>query len=405
MAVDAAGNVVVTGNSGDGPDYLTVKYSSAGALLWTNRYNGPGNGWDRYTQVAVDASGNVFVTGQSDGPNLSSDNRDYATIKYSSAGLALWTNRYNGPVNSGDAAKAIVADALGNVYVTGWSDSGIGDDYLTIKYSSAGVPLWTNRYNGPGNGNDVPSAVAVDASGNVYVTGSSGGDYATIAYSSAGMPLWTNRYNGPANYDDQAHGLGLDRNGNVYVTGMSANTTTYPYGHDYATVKYVTPPIITRQPLSRTNLAGTTASFTVEAVGGVPLSYQWRRGGTNLLDGGNLSGVSTTNLLIANVQLADVAGYSVVVTNAHGNVTSSVAQLTVIVSPGRFSNLSYSPETGFSFLFHDATLGRPYRIQISPSPAEGSWTDWLSFTYIGPIGISDLSALDAERRFYRAISP
>ena len=49
MAVDASGNVVVTGYSGDGPDYVTIKYSSAGVPLWTNRYNGPGNGNDRYT--------------------------------------------------------------------------------------------------------------------------------------------------------------------------------------------------------------------------------------------------------------------------------------------------------------------------------------------------------------------
>ena len=137
----------------------------------------------------------------------------------------------------------------------------------------------------------------------------------------------------------------------------------------------------------------------------MPLSYQWRRQGTNLVDGGNLSGVTTTNLLIANVQLSNVAGYSVVVTNAHGSVTSSVAQLLVVVSPGWFSNLSYSPATGFSFIFRDATVGQPYRIQFSPSLAEGSWTDWMNFTYNGPAAFTDLGALDAERRFYRAVSP
>jgi hypothetical protein len=61
------------------------------------------------------------------------------------------------------------------------------------------MPLWTNRYDGPGNDLDYPSAVAVDNSGNVFVTGHSIGsegndDYATIAYSGAGVPLWTNRY-------------------------------------------------------------------------------------------------------------------------------------------------------------------------------------------------------------------
>jgi hypothetical protein len=92
------------------------------------------------------------------------------------------------------------------------------------------------------------------------------------------------------------------------------------------------------------------------------------------------------------------------VTNAYGSVTSSVAQLTV-VNPGRFTNLSYSPVMGFTCIFRDATVGQAYRIQFTPSLAEGSWTDYMSFNYTGPIGVMDAGALDAPRRFYRAVSP
>src|SRR5512136_1332287 len=100
-------------------------------------------------------------------------------MKYSSAGVPLWINRYSGPGNGSDSANAIAVDGSDDVYVTGSSvgvSSGFSSsDYVTIKYSSAGVPLWTNRYNGPGNGNDSASAVVVDGSNNVYVTGSSVG--------------------------------------------------------------------------------------------------------------------------------------------------------------------------------------------------------------------------------------
>src|SRR5207302_1543458 len=138
---------------------------------------------------------------------------DYATIAYSGSGVPLWTNRYNGPGNGTDVATAIAVDAAGNIFVTGYSAVTPGEyDYATIAYSGAGVPLWTNRYNGPGNGYAQASAIAVDGGGNVFVTGSShdsGGisDYATIAYSGAGVPLWTNRYNGLTNGYDEASAI------------------------------------------------------------------------------------------------------------------------------------------------------------------------------------------------------
>ncbi|HRZ58705.1 MAG TPA: hypothetical protein P5525_24965, partial [Candidatus Paceibacterota bacterium] len=368
MAVDASGNVIVTGGStGSGfyQDYATIAYSNAGVPLWTNRYDGPGNGWDYAAAVAVNASGNVYVTGVSDGgdPEYGGSHLDYATIAYSNAGVPLWTNRYNGPANDIDEARTVAVGGSGAVYVTGFSGQiGAATDYcVTIKYSSAGVPLWTNRYHGVPGG--LPTAVAVDAAENVIVAGTSGGlnitrdwativysssgvplwtnrydaaqrdDYAvavavdavgnayvtgfsfstsscgylTIAYSSAGMPLWTNRYDGPANIHDVSRTVAVDACGNAYVTGDSDNGSN----DDFLTIKYVIPPIITRQPLSCTNAAGKTASFTVEVVGGLPLSYHWRKDGADLMDGGNISGVTTTNLQIADVQLEDAGGYSV----------------------------------------------------------------------------------------------
>jgi hypothetical protein len=236
-----SGNVYVTGysvGSGSGYDYATVAYSSAGVPLWTNRYNGPGNGDDIGRAVAVDRSGNVYVTGNSVG---SGSGNDYATIAYSSGGAPLWTNRYNGPGNSDDYAMALAVDRSGSVYVTGYSyGSGSGNDYATVAYSSSGVPLWTNRYNGPANNSDYASGVAVDGSGNVYVTGGSWGSsgfagYATVAYSSAGAQLWVNRYNGAGNNNDIAKAVAVDGSGNVYVTGYSYGSRGLP---DYATVAY-----------------------------------------------------------------------------------------------------------------------------------------------------------------------
>jgi hypothetical protein len=238
IALDGSGNVFVTGDAQDAGGngiYATIAYSGLGAPIWTNRYNGPVNGCcDGAVAIAVGSNG-VFVTGFAS----VIDGSVYATIKYSNSGIPQWTNRYNGPVLSGHAAKAIAVDTSGNVFVTGDETSGGASDYVTIAYSSAGTPLWTNRYNGPANGNDRAAAMAVDSNGNVFVTGYETGstgdfDYATIAYSNAGAPLWTNRYNGPANGNDRATAIAVDSSGNIFVTGSA----TVSDGVIYATIKY-----------------------------------------------------------------------------------------------------------------------------------------------------------------------
>jgi uncharacterized delta-60 repeat protein len=242
LAVDNSGNVYVTGYSYGSDtrfDYATVKYNLQGEEQWVARYNGPGNSYDRAYALAVDNFGNVYVTGSSVG---SGTGYDYATIKYNSQGEEQWAARYNGPGNSIDRACALAVDDSGDVYVTGIRSRGSETcyDYATVKYNLQGEVQWVARYNGPGNFFDYPFALAVDHSGNVYVTGSSDGsrandDYATVKYNSQGEEQWVARYNGPGNSYDRAYALAVDDSGDVYVTGSSVGSGT---NHDYATVKY-----------------------------------------------------------------------------------------------------------------------------------------------------------------------
>ncbi len=228
---------------------LLPTISLAQEVEWVARYNGPVSGDDNvaYNSIVVDNSGNVYVTGSSTGQGTG---LDYATIKYDSLGEEQWVARYNGPGNGKDMVQTIAVDNSGNVYVTGESwGAGTKRDYATIKYDSLGEEQWVARYNGLGNDDDWPFAIAVDNSGNVYVTGSSRSgpvysDIVTVKYNSLGEEQWAEPYNGLASGHDFGAGNAVDNSGHVYVSGTSWGSGT---GYDYVIIKYSQPPGIAEE--------------------------------------------------------------------------------------------------------------------------------------------------------------
>ena len=239
LATDGKGRVIVTGRSFTGSTYvyLTIAYAEAGVPLWTNWFGGPG-GDSEAAGVAVDGNQNVFITGFSNQNSNYPYGSDLTTIAYSSAGVALWTNQ-SGLSNSDWEAYAIGADGNDNVVVAGIGfaevvGQGLIGQYVLIKYSNVGKPLWTNWYSAQLQAAEA-RALAVSSNGDVYVTGFfSGGNpfsCATIKYASAGVPLWTNFYSAPAN------AVVLADNGNIVVAGQSASAGQNPV---YFTVGYST---------------------------------------------------------------------------------------------------------------------------------------------------------------------
>ena len=94
-----------------------------------------------------------------------------------------------------------------------------------------------------------------------------------------------------------------------------------------ATLTVLVPPTITTQPADTSVIAGNSAAFTITATGANPLSYQWRKNGTNI------AGATAATLTLASVTTADAANYSVVVSNSAGSATSVSAVLTVQLPP------------------------------------------------------------------------
>jgi hypothetical protein len=246
IAVDANGNVLVTGDSFESAtdhDYATVKYGSNGQQLWVARYNGPANSGDGANGIVLDPDGNAYVTGVSQHAG-GAGNMDVATVKYSAAGVQQWTARYNGPGNGNDGGIGIALDGQRNVYVAGFSDGGAASrsDETLIKYQQNGTELWVRREDGPAHSYDALLAIVLDSSANVYATGyiltaGNGSDYSTLKFDSDGQLLWDRPYDGPAHGYDEGQAIVLDASGNVYVTGYSDGGGDM-VNYDYATMKY-----------------------------------------------------------------------------------------------------------------------------------------------------------------------
>jgi hypothetical protein len=249
IAVDPHGDVIVTGDSAIVPNQgwsiYTAKYSSGGgAILWEQVYSKSSHVAD----LAVDSKGDIIVTAVTYGTVA---NGEFYTVKYSGeTGAILWEKRYHSALSLGDSPIAMAVDGDNNVIVTGssvvtvlTSGSSIKDVY-TIKYSGLdGAVTWSNSYNGPGDFDDVPKGLAVDSNGDVAVTALSWNarnvDFYTAKYRSLdGAVLWEKRLNGPENSDDVPESIALDADGNVFVTGQTPDSSARGTHTRYLTAKY-----------------------------------------------------------------------------------------------------------------------------------------------------------------------
>lgn len=223
-------------------DFVTMEYDTAQTVPnynWRTRYDYNGQ-LDLPVDIGTDPSGNIFVTGR--GYFDANDDMDYVLVKYSSAGAELWDQSYNGTGTDKDNVNALAVDAAGNCIITGSSIGSISaEDIRTIKYDPNGVLLWNKNYTTNGAFIDEGTDVSVAASGDIYVSGFSqitgnSHDFTTIKYNgTTGVIEWTTHYDGLGNNSDKALAMFLDVNENIFITGTSTGSGT---AQDYMTIKY-----------------------------------------------------------------------------------------------------------------------------------------------------------------------
>jgi hypothetical protein len=149
--------------------------------------------------------------------------QDYAEVE--------WIRKYIGPDSINAVPKALEIDKQGNVYVAVDDESLVsGVDYVVIKYDSAGSERWIARYAGVGQARtDWLAKIAVDQSGNVYVTGNTSVPeyYTTLKYNSDGILQWTATTNKMGFASSSPSGLAVDKSGNVYVAIFCCDLIKY----------------------------------------------------------------------------------------------------------------------------------------------------------------------------------
>ncbi len=244
--IDAAGNIYVSGYSyGNGFDWITFKYSAAGALRWTRRHSGaPGNFDDVIRAAKFDSLGNLVLTGLTKNRGDSVTN-DITALKYDPDGNVVWVRNYSETAVSHEQPLSLAVDASGAISISGdltptADPEGPAPVPLTLTYDSGGNLLWAVQEASPGTamanafdqggnlhvatalqlytydpggnlvrsvplvGNLAVADVVVDSQSNVLIAGSifdpgtAASDYYTTKISPAGQQLWAHRFNGPA---------------------------------------------------------------------------------------------------------------------------------------------------------------------------------------------------------------
>ena len=258
ITVDSSDSVYVTGTTSGSlfgtiageSDAFVIKYDTNGNKVWAKQFGSDHQEWGN--DITVDSSDSVYVTGTTSGSLFGTiaGESDAFVIKYDTNGNKVWAKQFGSDKH--DGSNNIAVDLSNNVYVTGTtsgsiSDINVGsDDAFVAKYDTEGNKVWAKQF-----GSDLlveGIGVAVDSSGNVYVTGYAKGnlfgtntgvmDAFVIKYDTNGNKVWGKQFG--SDLRDIGFDIAVDSADNVYVTGhtdgdlFGTNTGAY----DIFVVKY-----------------------------------------------------------------------------------------------------------------------------------------------------------------------
>jgi uncharacterized delta-60 repeat protein len=245
LALDGQGNVVICGfrKISSNKDYLLVKYNASGVEQWARFYSNGNH--DEAIDVECDASGNIYVTGRRSGVNAF---YDWATVKYDSNGNQLWADVYTNAASFAYSEEPVDLDidVNGDVLVAGFAPflSTSNRDYYLIKYTSSGSKLWESPFANPTpNSDEYPVDMALDAGGNAYLIGNSvgngtGQDICAVKFNGSGQFQWQVRLDS-ISQTDYARSIVVDpATSTVVIAGDLTVSTSGFLKRDWVLARY-----------------------------------------------------------------------------------------------------------------------------------------------------------------------
>ncbi len=371
IAVDTSGNVYVCGrsNASGTNNFQIEKYNSSGTIQWQVSLGDAGN--DQGFAIAVDASANVYVTGVSN----DSGTNEMQIAKYDTAGAIQWQRRFGG-VGS-ERGEGIAVDSSGNVYVVGFTGTGI----LVVKYNTSGTLQFDQLITSAGAQG---LGIALDNSGNIYIVGyiSVGGTEIFIAkLDSSGALLWQRRLGDVGPFNDIGQAIAVNSSGDVYITGRAAVAGN----NEIVLAKYNTSGTLQWQRFLQGASTDTGADVRVDASGNVYLIGSSSVGGINTMQIAKYNSSGTIQFQRNISTTTNIGGQGITLDNAGkmlltGTLTTVANQSEILIAqlPDDGSKTGTYTVGGISLTYAASTL----------TDTPGSLTSGTPTLAGGPSGLS-----------------
>jgi uncharacterized repeat protein (TIGR03803 family) len=338
----------------------------------SNLYSFDGtNGSSPRGGVVVGLDGNLYGTTFEGGANglgtvfqLSQSNKLKTLVSFS--------------LTTGAFPWGLVQSASSNLFGTTFS-GGTNDLGSVFKVTYAGRLTSLASFNvGTNNGSSPKTPLLLGQDGYLYGTTEEGGAYddGVIFRISTGGGTVSNLVSfAGTNGAFPFGGLMQASNGNLYGTTTSGGASGF--GNIFELSGF--PATIFQEPTNQSFALGATNHFTVGATGSAPLSFQWVLNGTKLTNGGNISGATNRQLTIGPEAISNAGSYSVVVTNAFGSVTSTVAALKIPVPTLTITSPKTNTSVTSATLTVHGTAAGNYGVTNVEFQLNGG-TNWTSVT-------------------------